>query len=192
MDTVLRFRMCARRGMRAWLSGFVLLMLAGCAGVFIPAKVSISEAEMLDRLAKRFPLSKSYFGLAELKLMEPHLKLNGQSGRVETRFNVELTSSIATRTLRGTLAVSGKPRFDDATQAVFLSEARVELLKVDGLPEALAREMTKAANGIAIDALEREPVYRFKPEQLKYFGQAVRVAAFTVVDGQLIAELARN
>ena len=71
---------------RRWLiAALVPLALAGCSALQTgPRHLDISEAQLLSRIAARFPVKQRYLGLFEVTLERPRLRLLPEENRLGT------------------------------------------------------------------------------------------------------------
>ena len=163
---------------RAALIFFMLaLLLTGCAAsVLLPSEIKFSHRELSERLAKRFPVEKSVAGLLDVKLSRPRvdaLEETGKPTRLGFTFDADVKLVLTSKTISGTVVMSGLPRYNTATREIFLSDAKVDALRADNMPDAISAAMAKAASGIAKDYLEGQALYRFKDEDLKRYGMTL-------------------
>ncbi|MEG1055666.1 MAG: DUF1439 domain-containing protein, partial [Janthinobacterium sp.] len=71
---------------------------------------------------------------------------------------------------RGSLAMSGRLVLDPQRNAVYLSEASVDKVGIDGMDEAQQRQFAKVASLVADQLMHETPIYTFKPDELRYAG----------------------
>ena len=163
---------------RAALSFFTTaLLLAGCATNFLlPSEVKFSHRELSERLAKRFPVEKSVAGLLDVKLSRPRVDAREETGkptRLGFTFDADVKLLLTSKTMSGTVVMSGLPRYNPASREIFLSDAKIDALRADNMPDAISAAMAKAASGIAGDYLEGKPLYSFREEDLKRYGMTL-------------------
>ncbi len=154
-----------------------VLLLAGCATNFIlPGEVKFSHRELSERLAKRFPVEKSVAGLLDVKLSRPRvdaLEETGKPIRLGVSFDADVKLVLTNKNMSGMVVMSGIPRYNPATREIFLSDAKVNVLRADNMPDAISAAMGQAASGIAKDYLEGRALYSFKEEDLKRYGMTL-------------------
>ena len=70
---------------RTWATGAFLFALTGC-GVMPPGprQIDVSEAQLLSRIASRFPVKQRQLGLIDVTLDQPRLRLLPEENRVVT------------------------------------------------------------------------------------------------------------
>ena len=74
------------------------------------------------------------------------------------------------RTLRGSLALSGRLYIDQARNAVMLAEPVVEGFNVAGMDGNGQRDLQRVANALMNKVMLDVPLYQFRPEDLRYAG----------------------
>ena len=153
------------------------LFLTGCAtNLLLPSEVKFTHQELSERMAKRFPVEKSIAGLLDVKLSRPRVDAREEDGK-QTRlgftFDADVKSVLTNKTITGTVLMSGVPKYNSATREIFLSDAKVDSLRADNMPDALSAALAKAASGMAKDYLEGKPIYSFKEEDLKRYGMTI-------------------
>lgn len=151
----------------------LMLGVAGCALLpFAGGEVYFSHEELSSRLGKRFPMEKSVAGLLDVTLSQPHFETRetGSGPRLAASFDMVAKMSLTGKSISGSVVISGLPRYDPKLQSIFLDNARVETIRSDHMPEALAAALSKAATSVARDALEEKALYAFSAEQLTRYG----------------------
>ena len=160
--------------LRFLVSSSAALLLAGCASVpFLSGEIRMTADELTQRMASRFPLEKSIAGLLDVTLVRARVELNANEQRIATSVDVSVKLVLTSRTVTGTLKVSGRPEYIAASRSLFLRDARVEQVRMDNTPDALSAGLAKAASSFARDALEDKPLYTFSAEYLTRYGVRV-------------------
>lgn len=169
-------------------ASLTLLALAGCSALPTgPRQVNISEAQLLERIAARFPVKQRYLGLLETTLDRPRLRLLPEENRVGTMVNYLIALPLPGQSdIKGQLELSYGLRFEPSDTTLRLTQARVERLDVDGLNAAQAAQVKKVGGLLAEDLLNEAVVHRFKKEDLESLaGCGYRPGALRVVPGGL-------
>ena len=157
-----------RRILAFYLSAF---LLAGCSSIpFLSGEIRITANELTQKMARRFPLEKSVAGLLDVTLVRPIVELDAVENRLVTSFDVSVKLPLSSKSVSGTLKISGRPEYASATQALYLRDARVDRIRMDKMPDALSAALAKAASNLARDALEDKPLYTFKSEDFTKYG----------------------
>ena len=154
----------------------LMAMLASCASnPLLPGEIRYSYFELNERITKRFPMEKSVAGLLEVTLSNPRLapRDDGPQRRLAATFDVQVKVPLTGKTLFGIVSVSGIPRYDIATRALYLGGVRLDSLRTDNMPDGLSAALGKAASTIAKESLEERALYTFKDEDLQRYGVAI-------------------
>lgn len=173
---------------RLALGSLVLLALAGCSALPTgPRQVHISEAQLLERIAARFPVKQRYLGLFETTLDQPRLRLLPEENRVGTEVSYLVGLPLpGSSDIKGKLELSYGLRFEPSDTTLRLTQARVERLDVDGLNAAQAAQVRKLGGLLAEDLMKEAVVHRLKKEDLESLaGRGYRPGAIRVVPGGL-------
>ena len=146
-------------------------LLPGCSSIpFLSGEIRITADELTQKMARRFPLEKSVAGLLEVTLARPIVELDAVENRLLTSFDVSVKLPLSSKSITGTLKISGRPEYAAATQALYLRDARVDRIRMEKMPDALSAALAKAASSLAKDALEDKPLYTFKPADFTKYG----------------------
>lgn len=157
--------------------GLALALLPGCASnMLVPSQIQFTHQELSERMEKRFPVEKSIAGLVDVKLTRPRIDAreeSGKSARLGFTFDAEVKIPLTHKAMSGTVIMSGVPLYNTNTREIFLSDAKVDSLKSDNMPDALSGALAKAASSIAKDYLDGKAIYSFKEEDLKRYGMTL-------------------
>lgn len=159
-------------------------ILPGCAaiGAWFGKEISVTHAELTERLVKRVPLEKDLAGLVGAKLTRPRVFAESVAGkaRLATTFDVELRLPLGGKSLFGTLTLSGVPRFDASRKAIFLGDIVLDRVRIDRMPDALSEALAKFATQLARDEFDVKPIYALKEEDARKLGDALTRARVEV------------
>ena len=188
------------------LAGPGLGLLAACG----PKEYFLSQARLLERLEKHFPLEKSLFGLTQLRLHNPALQLNPQAQRLGADLVLSLQPMAwagTTRSLDAHLGLSCALRFDTSRNALVLADVAMERLDFAPLSEdANATDEAKANENAAAWAnyapmlrsfvaqwlpstLENYPIYTLPENAQQWLGQDGALEIKILNDGVLFKRL---
>lgn len=146
-----------------------LSMLIGCA-VMGDRTVNITEAQIQEKLNEKLAVPFSLLKVFDVNLSNSIVKFDAQTGRMHTSFDTNLASPLIKDTLAGKLAISGKLRFDPASQSVLLDAPKVENVEIQGLAGKESEFVGAFAKNVGEKMLEGMVLYKVKPEDLKFGG----------------------
>lgn len=159
----------AQRLLGSALAALLLPGLSACAGT--PGgdgtrSYTLSQERLKALIARQFPYTRSFSGLAELSLVSPRLNLLPASNRLATAFDLVLTERLTGTRHTGGLDLDYGLRFDAGEGAIRMADVRVNRLALDRLPRAQQQLVAQYAPRIAEQLLADLVVYRFPAEQL--------------------------
>jgi hypothetical protein len=173
---------------RLALGSVALLALAGCGALPSgPRQIDISQAQLLERIASRFPVKQRYLGLFEVTLDQPRLRLLPEENRVGTELSYLVGVPLpGSSDIKGKLELSYGLRYEPSDTTLRLTQARVERLDVDGLNAAQAAQVKKVGGLLTEDLLKEAVVHRLKKEDMESLaGRGYRPGVIRVVPGGL-------
>ena len=144
--------------------------LASCSTLIGPRDVNVSLAKMQQGLERRFPIDKRVLSVLDVKLTHPQLSLQPERERVALSIDASVAPPFIRQNWRGNLAMSGRLVLDPQRNAVYLSEASVDKVSIDGMDESQQRQFAKVASLVADQLMHETPIYTFKPDELRYAG----------------------
>jgi hypothetical protein len=151
------------------LKAFVILLFAllvnGCA-MMGDRTVNISEAQLQKKLNERLAIPISLLKIFDVNLSNSTVKFDNKTGRIVTSLDTSLTSILSDKVLAGKLDISGKLRFDVATNSIVLDDPKVESLNLDGLGSKYGEFFNLIAQKLGGEMLNGLPLYTVKPEDL--------------------------
>lgn len=173
-------------------SFFAFLAMAGCGSMpFVSGEVRMSADELTQKMARRFPLEKGVGGLLDITLANPRVDLSEEDNRITTTFDTIVKLPLTSKTLHGSLKVSGRPEYVAPTRSLFLRDARVDQIRMDNMPDGLSAALAKAASTIAREALEGKPLHVFLAEDFTKYGIQYVPERIVVRGNQLVLALSR-
>ena len=156
--------------------------LAACAVIpLVSREINFSYRELTERVEKRFPVERNLGGLLNVSLSRPRIDVvRNEDGtlagasinarRVRTSVDVAVKLPLSNKVMNGTLVLSGVPQYDVSARSIYLSDIRVERMRVDNMPDALAAALAKAATQFAKDGFEEKPLRTFTADELTRWG----------------------
>ena len=155
--------------------------LPGCASLLGPRTFTLTEDDLAQRLATRFPVDRRVLELLDLRIGTPRVTLKPETNRVGIELDLSLAEQLSQRAFPLAVALDSSLRYDAAQSAIKLADVRVLKLSIEGLPEALVAPMQRLGAPLLEQLLEGGVVHRFTPEQLQLAqGQGLRPDAIAV------------
>ncbi|MGZ3184713.1 MAG: DUF1439 domain-containing protein [Telluria sp.] len=155
---------------RSALLGFGALVLTGCASMFGPRRITLTQEKMQGSLERRFPLTHRVLEVFEIVLSHPQIAVLPGEDRVALNMDARLGSRLGGASYNGMLALSGRLALDNQRNAVVLRETRIDQFYLDRLDTNTQSQMTRIAN-LLLDRVVRDiVVYSFHPDDLRVAG----------------------
>ena len=126
----------------------------------------LTAQRLQELLARQFPYTRRFSGLAELTLRDPRLSLLPASNRLATTLELELAEHLSGQRFRGELDLDYGLRFDAREGAVRMADVRVNRLDIDALPRVQQPLVSRLAPRLIEQLLAGQVLYRLPPEQL--------------------------
>ncbi len=170
-------------------------LLGGCAlASFFTDEVAFTPVEMTEKLARRFPIERNIADLLKVKLTRPRVSFLEADSAVAPRrlavgVDLDVKLPLTSRTLFGQMTLSGVPRYDITTRAIFLQDAKLDRVRVDNMPDALSAALVKAASRIAKEFFEETPIYSFDSNDFKRLGKTVILERIDLRENQMVLVL---
>jgi hypothetical protein len=164
-----------------------LAILAGCASFSGPRDVDIPLDRLQRSLDRHFPMQQRVLAVFDVKLSQPRIAIENMNDRVQLAARMDVAPMFGRQSWQGSLAISGRLVVDNARNAVFLHDARIDNFTLNDM-DARNRVQLSAIEGILADTLIRDvPLYTFRPEDLRYAGtQYIPTAIRTTPQGLLV------
>ena len=117
--------------------GIVTLLLGACANLLNPGPraYTISQAQLLELIAKRFPFNDRVAELLDLQALAPRIRLLPESNRIATELDVNLTERLLRTAFTGSLAMDYGLRFEPSDNSIRMTDVKVSSLQFAGVPE---------------------------------------------------------
>jgi Protein of unknown function (DUF1439) len=144
--------------------------LSACATI-AERTVTITEAQLQQKLQDKLLAPITVMRIFNVTLSQPVIRLDGQTERMTALLDATVSNPLS-RSVSGKATISGKLRFDAATQSVLLADARIDALNVDGLGGRYPELLTLLGQQLGADLLNDLPLYTLKPDDLKVAGIA--------------------
>ena len=159
----------------------ILLSLSGCA-VLGDRTVNVSEVEVQDMLNKKLAVPIQLLKIFDVSLSNSVVKFDKQTGRMQTTLDTVLDSQLFGKSITGKLGISGKLRFDAASQSIVLDEPAVDQFNLDGAGGKYNEILNSLAKTVGGQMLNGMALYTVKPEDLKFGGATYAPKDMQVTD----------
>jgi hypothetical protein len=151
------------RSRRALLLGAAGL-LAGCGALLLSRPLRIEQADLAERLDRRFPIERQVLERWTLRLADPKLELLAQDDRIGLSFALQMADRRSERRIDGSVALDFGLRFEPADASLRLRQPHLRRIVLgEGVPNALLA----GAAGLAERFLDDLPVYTVPAQQLR-------------------------
>lgn len=132
--------------------GLAMVALAGCAALSPgPRSYTISQAQLLELIAKRFPFNERVAELLDLQALAPRIKLLPDTNRIATEMDLNLSERLLRSAFQGSLSMDYGLRFEPSDNTIRLTGVKVNSLQLTGVPE----RYQPLVNGLAPFLAER-------------------------------------
>jgi hypothetical protein len=142
-----------------------LLGVSACATS--PRTLTFSQADLTRWAQTRFPMDRKMLEVLDLTLSNPQFNLRPESNRLAAALDLSGKDRLFGRNFTGQLAFDGSLLFDANEQAIRLADVKVSELKLEGLPPTVQSAARGLGPLLVQQVFERQPLYRFKPEDLQ-------------------------
>lgn len=160
---------------------FLMLVLSGCASLG-DRTVNVTEADVQNMLNKKLEVPIQLLKIFDVSLSNSVVKFDKQTGRMQTTLDTLLDSKLFGKSITGKLGISGKLRFDAASQSIVLDEPAVEQFNLDGAGEKYNEIFNSLAKTVGGEMLNGMALYTVKPEDLKFGGATYAPKDMQVTD----------
>ncbi len=152
----------------AWAGSAPLLALGGCASAGaqglsgIQREWNLSQVDLLNAVAPRFPLKRRVGEIFDLHLLRPKLKLRPSDNKLVFGCDVGVDETLFTRrTFDGNLTFSTGLRYQAGDGTVRLDAVRGETFSIAGLPGRIAEAVERVGPRVVEEVLQDHEVHRF-------------------------------
>ncbi|NML14198.1 hypothetical protein [Azohydromonas caseinilytica] len=173
---------------RRLLLSFPFLGLAGCAGLGLPSQLTLTQAELDERLARRFPRTQRVLEVLELTLSAPRVALLPQSNRLACDFALGLRDRLFDSQYAGRIGFDTGLRWEPSDATLRLSQVTVQRLELDTAPRALSAQGQRLGRLLAEQLLEGFTLWQMPEEQHRRLQRAgLTVGPIEVTEQGLVA-----
>ncbi len=153
--------------LRWWVLVAAMAWLAGCAALGGPRVVTLSEADLARLVDKQFPLDRRLLEVVDVRVGAPTVRLLPERNRLATELQVDLAERLFGKAIAGRIVLDYALRWNAATQALELTDVRVDRVQLDAATGPLAAAARGLGPLLAEQVLEGAAIYRPKPEDLR-------------------------
>lgn len=157
------------------------MSLFGCAGLG-ERTVNVTEADVQEMLNKKLLVPIELLKIFNVNLSHSIVRFDQATGRMQATFDTAVSSQIVGESLSGKLGVSGKLRFDEATQSVVLDEPSIDQFNLDGAGKKYNEILNSLAKAVGGQMLNGIALYTVNSEDLKFGGTAYIPKDMRVMD----------
>lgn len=176
-----------------WLVLFALLLAIAGAWYYFASgllRVNITEADILERLEEKLPITKTYLYVFKVTFDAPRVDLRSDSQRINAGLDLalEITFLNDAEPLRGSVDASAGVHYSPEQSAFFLEDPEITELRLDKLDSSLV-ERTRGVMEQAISSyFKSQPIYRLTERQSDRAAKAV-LRKVEIGDGRLSLHL---
>jgi hypothetical protein len=181
---------------RGWVASVVVVMLTaallmvGCAALFGPRDVEVSQAQLQQAVERRFPIERRYLELLDVTVAAPRVLLRPEANRIATEFEVLVSDRVFHGQHRGTIALNYGLRFEPSDNSVRLTNVRIDRFDIDGVSALLRQQLDRVGVMLAEQTLNERPIYTLRPKDVETVqGHGYRPGDIRVTSSGLIITL---
>ena len=147
-------------------------LLAGCGALGLPTELTLTQAELDERLARRFPRTQRVLEVLELTLSDPRVRLLPAQNRLACEFALGVRERIFDAGGAGRIAFDTGLRWEPSDASLRLAQVAVQRLELEGLPRALQSQAPRAGRLLAEQLLEDFSLWQMPVEQQQRLSRA--------------------
>lgn len=147
----------------------LLAFLSSCS-TFGDRTVNVSEAQIQQKLNEKLAVPIQLLKVFDVNLSNSIVKFDQSTGRMQTTLDTVLKSPLLDKSVAGKLTISGKLRFDDASQSIVLDEPEIDQFNVDGVDSKQNEMISKLTKTLGGEMLNGITLYTLKPDDLIFGG----------------------
>jgi hypothetical protein len=126
----------------------------------------VTEAQLQERLSKKFPIKKTHQFLGDITYENPQITLRREDNLVE--FGIEISVSnimVDGIALRCSAIMLASVVYNSEKKALFLTEPLLQQFVLNGSQQQDARELSAVFMPAVEKLLKRKPIYRFEDQE---------------------------
>jgi hypothetical protein len=129
--------------------------------------IEITQQQIQERLAKKFPISRDYIAGLNLTLSDPEVMLKEGSDRIGFGVSAATNIKVNRENVNGRVILSAGLRYKHEEGELVLRDPGVEQVALSLLPQEYEDEVVAAADLAVAHYLEDYTVYKLDPKHLK-------------------------
>ena len=165
-----------------------IVLLSPLPATALNLTIELDRAQVQQKMARMFPVSleNPFFSLL---LKNPKVVLKEGSDRIGV--HLEAVAKLPDgSSLSGNALLEGAPRLDGERNAIFLDDASVTQLHIDGIPADYLPTLQHTADALVREVLRTQPLYVLGQEGEPPMLKRKDLKAVRIHNGKLIIELA--
>jgi len=144
----------------------VLASLAGGCSSWRETTMRITEAQLQERISKKFPLTKSHQLLGTITYENPQITLRREDNRVEFGLEVSVGNiTVNGAALRCSAVMLASVVYKPKKKALFLTDPLLQQFVLNGAQQQDAQALSELFMPAIEKLLKRKPVYRLKDQE---------------------------
>ena len=165
-------------------------LLAGCSAILGPRTVEVTQAQLEQLLARRFPMTQRVFEIFDVSVSAPRLRLLPASNRIATDLDVGSTDRLLRSQHRGLLSLSFGLRYEAADNTLRVTQVRVEQVQIDAAPALLQRHLERLGTLVAEQSLDDQVIHTLREKDVEAVqGRGYRPSELRVTPRGLLVTL---
>jgi len=181
--------------LKALVAGAILVVLATAAAYFLlrgeTYEIRLTEQQIQERLDQKFPITRKYLLIFDVTYSNPKVHLIEDSDRIQFSLGTELTFPLGSerKIVNGDSQVTAGLRYDPDSYEFRLADPQIDRMDIQGIPPALQAKSEAYTKAVALEVLERYPIYTIRPTDIKKAAARVILRKVVVQNGQLVITL---
>lgn len=176
---------------RLWVFVAVLLGMVVLLAVWLVNRsfhhIVLTREDLQKAIERKFPIHKRDV-LYELTLSDPVVYLQAGSRRIGLSLDIEVRA-LGSKTAKGNLGADGGVRYDPEKGELFLTDAKLVTLNVQGVKSTDADVIRAALDPILASELNRIPIYHLSDRKPQEKRAHAMVAQIRVQNGKVEIDL---
>lgn len=149
--------------------------------------IALSEADVQQRVQTQFPVARALPLAGTLTLSNPVVNLRDPKGRVGLLLDAAVGVPQFGR-VAGQTEVTGAVRFDAGKGQFMLDNARVESLRIPGIPASYLSTVQSAVNATVASTLQSLPIHTLRDENLAEKYAKANLKSVRIEDRKLLLD----